>query len=110
MVFACATRASASIQTGTRSGQLLNPARVLPEVLNEGHAGAEFDSLGHLTGRGQNHERVHGVVVLFGHLASARKGASCAIAGYVSARGPRPTRNRAPPARGQAPAPTSNNR
>jgi hypothetical protein len=43
-------------------------------LLNERHAGAEFDSLGHLTRRGQNHERVHGVVVLFGHLASARKG------------------------------------
>src|SRR5215470_7301691 len=43
-------------------------------LLNEGHAGAEFDSLGHLTGRGQNHERVHGVVIGFGHLASAREG------------------------------------
>ena len=42
-------------------------------LLHQQHAGAEFDGLGNLAGRGQHHERVHRVVVRFGQVAASRK-------------------------------------
>jgi chemotaxis protein methyltransferase CheR len=42
-------------------------------LLNERHPGAEFDGLRGLTGRRQHHERVHGVVILFGQITASRE-------------------------------------
>ena len=42
-------------------------------LLHQQNAGPEFYSFGNLAGRGQHHERVHGVSVLFGQVAAARE-------------------------------------
>jgi hypothetical protein len=42
-------------------------------LLNQGHAGAEFDGPGHLAGCGQHHEGIHRVVILFGQIAAPRE-------------------------------------
>src|SRR5260370_182365 len=54
-----------------RGDQLRGLHRVT--LLNERHAGAEFDGSSRMGGRGQHHEWVHGVVVRFRQIAPSRE-------------------------------------
>jgi hypothetical protein len=49
------------VDRGDQLGRLDNVA-----LLYQRDAGAEFDGFGTVARRGQHHERVHGVVILFG--------------------------------------------